>query len=471
MAGKTGNDKAKATSQTKKPATKTKDVAGLAAAKKATKMTKEQWARHQIGMAEKWPAPDYMKLPHPESKGGTSYRDETFEKTTRFMEHTVIEYRPHAKAPGSKSHVRYESYSKARTVGEALKLKSWPGDWCWDIERGYLRIIGPLRDEPIDISEVKDESTLTPVDTAVHQWYRRELAKKLGLNYKDLFVDKGSQESTLLRAHRLVAQREAKRILEEAAKTKRSVTDEDVTTVLKAWGFRRNVTRQNVMRPGESWVWSDTLGLLRDRTGDIHLTQPTHKYPEVVQVLSKWLTDRLGATSASQFSWTSFNLNKDYAGAIHRDGNNFGPSMISAFGEFSGGQLRYFPEDDGKQDLPELERSGSPEQFNLKDGLALFNGNSAHCVSDFTGNRFTVVYFTGSYHDKMKPADRDALQACGVVVPKVDTSPYELLRPPLGYKGKRAVATPQAQSSTLPAFSYWKKSTLTASKSKKVVKR
>lgn len=35
--------------------------------------------------------------------------------------------------------------------------------------------------------------------------YRKELARKLGLNYKDLSVDKGSQETTIMRAHRLVA--------------------------------------------------------------------------------------------------------------------------------------------------------------------------------------------------------------------------------------------------------------------------
>lgn len=60
----------------------------------------------QEGLAEAWPAPEYM------SKAGegshTCYRDETYAIVTRWTAETKIRYRPHAKAPGSKSHVRYE---------------------------------------------------------------------------------------------------------------------------------------------------------------------------------------------------------------------------------------------------------------------------------------------------------------------------------------------------------------------------
>ena len=53
-----------------------------------------------------------------------------------------IEYFPHVKAQGPKSHLRYEKYAKAKTVGEALKLSSYPADWCWDYERGFIRVVG-----------------------------------------------------------------------------------------------------------------------------------------------------------------------------------------------------------------------------------------------------------------------------------------------------------------------------------------
>merc|ERR1719265_801046 len=165
-----------------------------------------------------------------------------------------------------------------------------------------------------------------------------------------------------------------------------------MTLVLKKWAFARNTTRVNVMQKDVTWVWSDTLGLIRDRMGDIHLTQATKQYPEVVRLFNKWLTDRL-PEEARGFKFTSLNVNKDYAAKIHRDGNNFGPSMISAFGDFTGGQLNYYPEDDGKQQ--NLKHLNTKEvQFNVQEGLVLFNGNCAHSVSSFTGNRFSVVWFT-----------------------------------------------------------------------------
>lgn len=437
------------------------DLAGLKAAKAATKMTKEQWVKHQVGMKEAWPAPSYMAVPHPEGKGHTCYRDETFENVTRWMAETKISYRPHAKAPGSKSHVRYEHYSKAKTVGQALALGSWPGDWCWDFERGYIKVQGPVRDEPIDISNTTQDQdkNFTDVDRAVYAWYRRELAKKLGLTIEQLYSDKGSQESTIMRAHRLVAQREAKRVLEAAQVGRRRITDEEVTGVLREWGFARNVARVNVMQENVTWVWSDTLGLLRDRIGDIHLTQSSKRYPEFVQVLSQWLTDRL-PEEAKGFKFTSLNVNKDYAAKVHRDGNNFGPSMISAFGSFKGGQLNYYPEDDGKEQ--DLEKLQVPKvQFELDKGLALFNGNCAHSVEDFEGNRFSVVYFTLGCHAKMKPEDRKALEDMGVTTPSPDEDPFQIIRPPLGRK--RAVASPSRPSAgKLPASRYWSKASLSS---------
>jgi len=211
------------------------------------------------------------------------------------------------------------------------------------------------------------------------------------------------------------------------------------------------------------WVWSDTMGLLRDRVGDIHLTGATHVYPQVVEVLSRWLTDRLPA-EACDFSWTSFNLNKNYAAKIHRDGNNFGPSMIAAFGNFTGGALKYYTFDDGNVDLDELDaKRDEARELNLKNGLALFNGNTAHAVNDFQGTRFSVVFFTLGCHAKMKQEDRDKLSSMGVRVPQADEDPFKIICAPLGERAVRrysTVATPSRGG--LPPFRYWDKENLEA---------
>jgi len=176
-------------------------------------MTKEKWAEFQTEKYKKaWPKPLYMqeaqkkgeKQVYVRDGGEGAYKDKTYEIITRWTAKTKIAYRPHAKAPGSKSHIRYEKYAKAKTVGEALALGSYPIDWCYDYEHGFIKVLGgQVRDEPIDPTEVEDLRTLTDVDNCLLQWYRRELAKKYGLNLQDLKEMTG--EPMMLRAHRLHA--------------------------------------------------------------------------------------------------------------------------------------------------------------------------------------------------------------------------------------------------------------------------
>lgn len=419
-----------------------------------TQMTKEKWQKLQEGMAEKWPLPAYMGG----EKGHLQFRDETFALITRWMHETPIEYRPHAKSPGSKSHLRYERYSKAKTVGEALKLGSYPVDWCWDYERGFIKVKrGPVRDEPLDIS--KDDQ-VSEVDKAINTWYIRELSKMLGMSPKDLAASVGALESLHMRAMRLLAQREASERLEAADREGRAVTDEEVLLTLKRWPFFKNPWRKNVMQKGKTWVFSDSLGVLRDRQGDIHLTAPTRRYPQVSELLARWLTDRL-PPEAKEFCWTSINVNCNYAGACHRDNGNFGPSFIKAFGDFTGGELNYWPEDDGG-DLSMLSKSDKLT-LDIRNGLALFNGNCAHSVQSFEGSRYSLVYFTVACHAGVRGEDRAKLQQLGFNVPAVDQDPFQLLRPPKGFERKQKADT--SKKGMLPALRYY------SNKAIKLVKR
>lgn len=420
----------------------------------ATKMTKEQWDKHQEGMAEKWPLPDYMKG----QKGHTQYKDETYVYVTRWTADTLIAYRPHAKAPGSKSHLRYESYSKAKTVGEALRLGSYPQDWCWDYERGFLRVLGgQMRDEPLDIAK-GEESNITDVDLAINTWYTRELAKKLGMKTSELSESVGWGESLHIRALRLLAQQEARERLEAADREGRRVTDEEMLLTLKRWPFYRNPWRKNVMQAGKTWVFSDTLGLLRDRQGDVHLTAATRRYPQVVELFSRWLTDRL-PEETKQFTFSSINVNCNYAAAPHRDNGNLGPSFISAFGEFSGGALNYWPEDTGGDLAKVMKNKGA--SFDLQKGLALFNGNCAHAVDSFSGSRYSLVYFTIQCHASARPEDRVKLGSLGIPLPKADVDPFAIIRPPRGYASAGTVATPcRGAKGELPPFRFFERSAL-----------
>ncbi|CAK0804261.1 unnamed protein product [Prorocentrum cordatum] len=416
-------------------------------------MTSAEWKELQKGMKEKWPQPKYITdNPEPE-RSHTSYRDETYELITRWMSETKIEYRPHAKAPGTKSHVRYEKYAMAKTVGEALELGSWPADWCWDYERGFIKVLGPVRTDPIDPVNCFDTTALTDVDRCIYRWSVKELAKKCGLSLQDLRDNTNTGESAIMRAHRLVSQRTAKAALLAAKKDGRCITDGELLKTLQEWGFARNPNRNNVMPDGRDWVWSDTLGLMRDRTGDIHLTKATTNYPEVTEIINKWLTDRLPA-EAKGFKFTSLNLNKNYAARMHRDGNNFGPSMIAAFGGFQGGELNYWCEDNKEEGLDQLE--GRPkESLKLGQGLALFNGNSAHSVEKFEGERYSVVYFTAGCHAKAPPEDRGSPPSgsSGCPTPRQTRSSSRSC-------GARADIPSRDAAPEPPAFRYWPRAAL-----------
>jgi len=420
---------------------KKRDVKGLRAALRETVMSKEEWRKYQTdAYRKKWPKPDYMSDYRPtfvRDGGEGAYRDQTYELVTRWSAETKIRYRPHAKAPGSKSHVRYEKYSKARTVAQALALGSWPLDWCHDYEHGFIQVLGPVRDEPLDMSQ--HTGKLTEVDQAITAWHRKELAKRHNLKLEDLYVDKGAGESMPMRCHRLVADRRAGELLAQAHRKRQTVSDEEVESVLSSWAFARNANRTNVIPNGQEWVWSDTLGLIRDRIGDIHLTGPTARYPAFTMLINRWLTDRLPKEVAG-FRFTSLNLNCNYAARRHRDGNNFGPSMIKAFGDFTGGRLGVFPSDDREikdvRKLPLRDRTSA----DLKSNLVMFNGNSAHEVEDFEGSRFSVVYFTLGCFAQAKREDGETMRRLGFPVPAEDEDPYKFLREPQGYGSRGSKA-------------------------------
>eukprot|EP00746_Dinoflagellata_sp_MGD_P157675 gnl/MRDRNA2_/MRDRNA2_86284_c0_seq2.p1 gnl/MRDRNA2_/MRDRNA2_86284_c0~~gnl/MRDRNA2_/MRDRNA2_86284_c0_seq2.p1 ORF type:complete len:501 (+),score=100.00 gnl/MRDRNA2_/MRDRNA2_86284_c0_seq2:87-1589(+) len=430
----------------------------MAKLKADTSMTKEEWKTFQSEEYKKaWPKPDYMSE-KPEASyvrdgGEGAYRDKTYEIVTRWMAETKISYRPHAKAPGSKSHVRYEKYAVAKTVGEALELGSYPLDWCFDYEHGFIKVHGPVRDEPIDISKVANPEDLTDVDNTLCQWYRKELARRYNLKIQDLYLEKGGDENVLMRAHRLCAERHAKECLEKAQRDKRAIKDEEVERTLDYWAFKQNTGRVNVFPEGHTFVRSDTVGLLRDRTGDIHLTHATRRYPNFVQIICQWLRDRMPSEVPS-FKFTSLNLNCNYAAKRHRDGNNFGPSMIKAFGPFTGGQLNVFPDDDKSiQDFNKLPES-EKVQLDIQKNLAMFNGNSAHEVEPFQGKtRYSIVYFTIGCHAKAKQEDMDDLKKIGFPVPAKDENPHALLGRP--GKSLRNVPTPQRKQTELPALRLW----------------
>ena len=86
--------------------------------------------------------------------------------------------------------------------------------------------------------------------------------------------------------------------------TRGQITDKDVLEMLGLWYFSHNTNRANVFPIGATSVESDTLGLVRSRTGRVTATSLTKRAPAVFEILSRWLKESLPAIFQEPFAFT-----------------------------------------------------------------------------------------------------------------------------------------------------------------------
>jgi len=92
------------------------------------------------------------------------------------------------------------------------------------------------------------------------------------------------------------------------------------------------------------------------------------------------LVQRLIGLSHPNFEYTTIQINKNVLCKPHIDKNNVGPSYILALGDYEGGELNV---------------EGS--QFNIRNKWKKFNGLKAHWVENFTGDRYSLIFFTHTF--------------------------------------------------------------------------
>eukprot|EP00419_Tripos_fusus_P054310 CAMPEP_0172805518 /NCGR_PEP_ID=MMETSP1075-20121228/5797_1 /TAXON_ID=2916 /ORGANISM="Ceratium fusus, Strain PA161109" /LENGTH=1029 /DNA_ID=CAMNT_0013644203 /DNA_START=25 /DNA_END=3114 /DNA_ORIENTATION=+ len=361
---------------------------------------------------------------------------------------TVIKFVPDAKKPGTKSYERYQEYAKARTVGEALFYGATCPDLLHDLCKKYLI---PNRDQRRTVKNAvggqAEEEKLKrfiacmrgPSGTNIKLKQKKKIKamqqlSKMGIDLKQFTGERHCKETNELQAQRLAADLAAHELLIKAEKARRKITDKDITEVLDLWAFVKNETRQNVLPQNKSWVHSDTLGLIRDRTGTYMTTAPARDYPHFIKILCKWLSDQRPPELSVDFPFTTISLNYGYSAKRHRDAGNHGPSMAKAFGNFKGGHLCYWPDDDKSLPLDQL-RDEDKVRIDTSSNLCVFDGNRAHEVEDFKGERYSMVFFSVGKYWKASQEVQSQLIDRGFPVP-TDESMAEataLLPPPRGY--------------------------------------
>lgn len=368
-----------------------------------------------------------------------TYCDRAYEEVMSWTANTKISYAPNRKS--GKSFHRYAKYMKAKTVAEALKLGTYGLDLLFDFEKGLLKSTGgPKRECPPDVSKHNKEElkTMCKTDLLLGKMYVKwktwkktfAIMDEHGVTRKDLKVmndaQEGGTDSIVVTIGRREAQRKAIEIMKAAkAEGNRAITDDEVLSCLRLWGFKENTNRGNVMPEGQTFVHSDTVGLIKMSTCEkTLLTTGTKRYPEFTQLLTKWQKDNESPDFKHPFCYTSINVNKNYAGRLHRDGNNAGPSIIKAFGEFSGGELNYWPGDDKKLPLDDFKDSDKVT-VDLKNQVMLFDGNRGHCVNYFEGKeRYSLVFFSVRTWHKVPEKEVNGAIKCGIPVPTKASMTY-----------------------------------------------
>eukprot|EP00427_Karlodinium_veneficum_P026883 CAMPEP_0169210182 /NCGR_PEP_ID=MMETSP1016-20121227/15075_1 /TAXON_ID=342587 /ORGANISM="Karlodinium micrum, Strain CCMP2283" /LENGTH=384 /DNA_ID=CAMNT_0009287699 /DNA_START=31 /DNA_END=1185 /DNA_ORIENTATION=- len=176
---------------------------------------------------------------------------------------------------------------------------------------------------------------------------------------------------------------------------------------------RKNVRKAHDTKP----VYGMCLGMVSNWVGIPMTSRATRERPNLAKLLTAFVKHEV-----PDFEFTSIQVNKDYAAALHVDKNNAGTSMIIGLGDYSGGQLWI---DDGGQ---------YGRIVDLRNRWFKFDGNNAHGVVPFRGRRYTLVYFTrsatmgGSVGENPESGDAQRLSDLGFALPRA--CPEELHFPP-----------------------------------------
>eukprot|EP00928_Gymnodinium_smaydae_P086356 TRINITY_DN7040_c1_g1_i2.p1 TRINITY_DN7040_c1_g1~~TRINITY_DN7040_c1_g1_i2.p1 ORF type:complete len:282 (+),score=9.93 TRINITY_DN7040_c1_g1_i2:104-949(+) len=126
---------------------------------------------------------------------------------------------------------------------------------------------------------------------------------------------------------------------------------------------------------------------------------------------------------APDFPFTSVQLNYGYASKPHVDKNNLGTSFIIGLGEYSGGELWVHDESgdvsyvlEATEDVTGYYRVGralSGTDLSIQNVWTVFDGNKLHYTKPFTGERYSLIFFTSDKYASASAETRHAMTEAG----------------------------------------------------------
>lgn len=148
--------------------------------------------------------------------------------------------------------------------------------------------------------------------------------------------------------------------------------NELVLDSLNKFKWEKTWNRKNI-GPG---IYSNILGWVSipftSSTSRFQLSKMHNDNSELFELLCKFIWQH-----DPNFTFSSITLNKNVLCPPHKDSNNFGYSYIIGLGNYRGGELII-----------------NNNKFDIHNKWLKFNGHDTHWTEFFTGDRYTIVYYT-----------------------------------------------------------------------------
>ena len=161
--------------------------------------------------------------------------------------------------------------------------------------------------------------------------------------------------------------------------------------ILRETKFPLNQSRKNVMNKGQTTYEGFVLGMInliaywakkKGHKQELSVRTKDPKFKELYDNTRLLMNMHLKKYDP-KFKYTTIQYNKNHACAKHKDGRNVGESYIIGLGNYTGGELIVFDEDDK-----------NPVKHNIRNKFFKFNGSKRfHVTAPFKGERYTMVFF------------------------------------------------------------------------------
>jgi hypothetical protein len=146
--------------------------------------------------------------------------------------------------------------------------------------------------------------------------------------------------------------------------------------------------RPNVLRKGQVGYEGFALGIVTswagkgDKKGYRKILSAKSHEPKYKKLLRE--TKKLMRLRDPKFKFTSIQFNKNHRAARHRDAKNTGISYIVGLGNYQGGELLIYDENEK-----------NPVKHDIKNKFNTFNGSIyPHETNPFKGERYTLVFYS-----------------------------------------------------------------------------